>query len=151
MSEAGPRFEHRPPRPTVVRAAETTWSGFRAIWRPLLDTVYETLAGFPDVKKGENIMLYVPAEGGGLHFEVGVEADGAFDRAGEVVRSELPGGEVAVAVHRGPYENLGVTNEAIQAFCREQGRLLAGPSWEVYGDWYEDSSRLETEVCYLLR
>ncbi len=28
---------------------------------------------------------------------------------------------------------------------------LAGPRWEIYGDWHEDVSELETEVFYLLQ
>jgi hypothetical protein len=30
------------------------------------------------------------------------------------------------------------------------GRALAGPRWEVYGDWRDDPAELETEVYYLL-
>jgi hypothetical protein len=36
-------------------------------------------------------------------------------------------------------------------WCAEQGRPLAGPRWEIYGDWREDPAELETEVYYLLR
>jgi len=31
------------------------------------------------------------------------------------------------------------------------GRQLAGPRFEVYGDWRDDPAQLETEVYYLLR
>lgn len=27
---------------------------------------------------------------------------------------------------------------------------LAGINWEIYGDWNEDESKLETEIFYLL-
>jgi hypothetical protein len=30
-------------------------------------------------------------------------------------------------------------------------RALAPPSWEIYGDWTDDPSKLETTVVYLLR
>jgi hypothetical protein len=28
---------------------------------------------------------------------------------------------------------------------------IAGPNWEIYGDWTENPEELTTEVCYLLR
>jgi hypothetical protein len=28
--------------------------------------------------------------------------------------------------------------------------VLAGRSWEIYGDWSDDPSRLETTAAYLL-
>jgi len=27
---------------------------------------------------------------------------------------------------------------------------MAGPRWEIYGDWHEDATQLETEVYHLL-
>jgi effector-binding domain-containing protein len=62
----------------------------------------------------------------------------------------LPAGEVATAVHRGPYDRLGDTHQAIHDWCAGHERTLAGPRWEVYGDWHEDPAQLETEVYYLL-
>ncbi len=34
---------------------------------------------------------------------------------------------------------------------RRRGLELAGPRWEIYGDWREDPADLETEVYYLLQ
>jgi hypothetical protein len=36
------------------------------------------------------------------------------------------------------------------AWCRTHGRRVAGPSWEIYGHWTEDESRLRTDVYHLL-
>jgi hypothetical protein len=35
------------------------------------------------------------------------------------------------------------------AVVRKQ-TTLAAPRWEIYGDWTEDESALETEIAYLL-
>ncbi len=83
--------------------------------------------------------------------EVGVLAAARFAGEGRVVASELPGGEVATAVHRGDYARLGATHAAVRKFAVAHGRELAGPRWEIYGHWREDPSELETEIFWLLR
>jgi hypothetical protein len=41
------------------------------------------------------------------------------------------------------------TNRVI-AWCAEQGIERAGPRREVYGHWYDDWSRVTTELVYVL-
>ena len=47
--------------------------------------------------------------------EVGVLVSQPFEPHGRVVCSQLPGGEVATAVHRGDYGGLGATHDAVRA------------------------------------
>ena len=101
---------------------------------------------------GQNIFVY---RGGGtaddeVDIEFGVGIKTPFSSAGAVHYSELPVGEVATATHWGDYARLGATHEAVLAWCREHHRRLAGPRWEVYGHWTEDTARLRTDVYYLL-
>jgi effector-binding domain-containing protein len=44
-----------------------------------------------------------------------------------VIPSALPGGEVASAIHRGDYAELGVTHDAVREYAAAHGRELAGP------------------------
>jgi hypothetical protein len=39
----------------------------------------------------------------------------------------------------------------VSRWCAAEGRGLAGPRWEIYGDWHDDPAELRTEVYYLLR
>jgi hypothetical protein len=41
-------------------------------------------------------------------------------------------------------------HEAVLRWCAAEGRDLTGERWEVYGDWHEDPSLLETEIFYRL-
>jgi effector-binding domain-containing protein len=84
-----------------------------------------------------------------IDFEAGCLVDGPLEHGeGRVEAVELPGGEVAVAIHVGPYERLAETYEAVQRWVAEQGRTAGAPMWEVYLDDPDTTPRdaLRTEV-----
>jgi effector-binding domain-containing protein len=141
------------PQPTAVVRETTTWDAFPGLWRRLLDEVYGLVRGrrelspFDGPELWKNVMLYKDSQ---PDVEVGVLASGPFERAGRVEASELPGGRVAMSVHRGDYARLGDTHYAISAHVEAAGLKLAGPRWEIYGHWRENPDELETEIFYLL-
>ena len=133
--------------PTAVVAATTTWEPFPSLWKEMLDQVWAFLRSSDLRTDGLNIMLYkddVP------NVEVGVQVTRSFKPSGRVVPSRLPAGRVARTLHRGPYDRLDEPHRAIREWCVARSLALAGPRWEIYGDWREDPAQLETEVCYLL-
>jgi len=133
--------------PTAVVAATTTWERFPSLWKEMLDQVWAFLRSSDLRTDGHNIMLYkddVP------NVEVGVQVTRSFKPIGQVVPSRLPAGRVACTLHRGPYDRLDEPHRAIREWCAARSLALAGPRWEIYGDWREDPAQLETEVCYLL-
>ena len=142
------------PRPTAVVAETTTWSEFPWLWGQLLGEVYGFVRARPALATGtggelwQNVMLYKDQR---PDVEVGVLVSGPFEPAGRVILSELPGGEVATATHRGDYARLGDTHDAVRAHAAALGRELAGPCWEIYGHAPPDPSDAETEVFWLLR
>lgn len=148
------RFVRVDPRPTAVVAQTTTWAGFPNLWGLLLGEVYGFVRGRTDLATGsgeelwQNVMLYKDDR---PDVEVGVLVSGSFEPDGRVISSELPGGEVATAIHRGHFARLGVTHDAVRDEVVARGRELAGPRWEIYGHWRADPRELETEVFWLLR
>jgi len=40
---------------------------------------------------------------------------------------------------------------AVHSWALANKREFAGQSWEIYGDWTDDETRLETTLVYLLR
>jgi effector-binding domain-containing protein len=122
-------------------------------WRPALDEVWAFLRAHPGLHAGgHNVFLYHHAASRDLPMDVdfGVEVSRAFEPAGDVVPIETPAGEAAVAVHVGGYDQLGRAHDAIHAWRARESRRFAGTSWEIYGDWSDDPSKIETTVCYLL-
>jgi effector-binding domain-containing protein len=75
-------------------------------------------------------------------------------RNGEVGLSELPGGPVARTVHRGSYDGLSRTYDALHEWIHAQPGYDDGPgAWESYVDSPTDStdlSQLRTEVFWPL-
>ena len=103
------------------------------------------------IRGGRQLALYLDDE---INLEVGVELVRPFAGFGEVVGSSLPAGNVATAVHFGPYGGLHAAHEAIQGLAKAQGLALTGPNWEIYGHWEDawdrDPSLIRTDVFYLL-
>jgi hypothetical protein len=108
--------------------------------RELFDRFY---AGFKG-KGGLNIVLYPgPDVVGEFEIACGVQLE-------EGGNAFTPGGTVATTVYMGPYDRMKPAHEAIHRWARENGRQLAGPSWEVYGHWSDDPAKLRTDIFYLL-
>jgi len=142
------------PRPTAVVAQTTTWAEFPSLWGQMLAEVYGAVRDRRDLATGsggelwQNVMLYKDQR---PDLEIGVLVTGPFEPEGRVIASELPGGEVATATHRGDYARLGATHDAVREYATAQGRELAGPCWEIYGHGRADPREQETEVFWLLR
>jgi effector-binding domain-containing protein len=56
-----------------------------------------------------------------------------------------------MTTHIGSYSNLAGAHQAINSWCAAAGRTIGSCSWEIYGDWSDDETKLETQVVYLLR
>jgi hypothetical protein len=123
----------------IVRGLTTRATLPRNI-RKLFDEFY---AGFKE-KGGLNVVLY-PGSGTAGEFEIGCGVQ--VESGGNAV---TPAGLVATTVYFGPYDLMGPAHEAIHRWARESGHKLAGPSWEVYGHWSDDSAKLRTDIYYLV-
>jgi hypothetical protein len=108
--------------------------------RQLFDNFYAEFKG----KGGLNIVFYPGPDVAG-EFEIGCGVQ--LESGGN---ASTPAGLVATTVYFGPYERMGPAHEAIHRWARENGRTLAGPSWEVYGHWNDDPAKRRTDIFYLI-
>ncbi|MGZ4210301.1 MAG: GyrI-like domain-containing protein [Actinomycetota bacterium] len=76
---------------------------------------------------------------GVMKIEVGVPCAEPPEE-GALRSGTLPGGRVAVAIHKGSYDALGATYEALSKWIVEHGHVMAGPPREVYLTGPEDVS-----------
>jgi effector-binding domain-containing protein len=116
-----------------------------------LDQVYAAARRGAVALDGQNIFIYRSATPDELTVDFCVGVTAPFLAAGDVVPLETPSGLAAMTTHHGDYAALGEANAAILAWCRTNGRVRAGPSWEVYGHWHADSAELRTDVYYVLQ
>ncbi|MDQ4501214.1 GyrI-like domain-containing protein [Sinomonas sp. ASV322] len=123
-------------------------------WGPALGKVWEFIRSQPGLwTDGHNIFVYHHSNEPGepIVCEFGVEVTRTFETAGEVYATETPGGEAAVAVHRGPYDRMNEAYSAIGEWMAANRRESAGRSWEIYGDPTPDAADTETMVVRLLK
>jgi effector-binding domain-containing protein len=142
------------PRKLAAVRREVAPGAVGSAWEPALGKVWEFLRSQPDLRTdGHNIFLYhhPTQRGAPILCEFGVEVTRTFETAGEVYATETPGGEAAVAVHRGPYHRMHEAHEQIGRWMAAHRRESAGHSWEIYGDPTPDPADTETTVVHLLK
>lgn len=124
--------------------------------RPNFDKIYAFLSAAPALRAPEahNVILYRfdenPCDDGKIDVEFAVQVCDAFGPNHEVYPSATPARRAATALHVGPYDRLGIAHDAIIAWSSANNYVRAGICWEVYGDWNDDPSKLETRVYYLI-
>jgi effector-binding domain-containing protein len=121
-------------------------------WKPALDQVWVFLRANEGLHPGKNLFLYHHPErrNEAMNIDFGVQVARRFEPEGNVHCVETPAGEVATTIHIGPYERLADAHSAIHAWCAANHRKIAQASWETYGHWNSDPTKLETTIRYLL-
>jgi effector-binding domain-containing protein len=134
------QLKQLPEQPMAVVRGNATMANLPVRIGELFDQFY---AGFKG-KKGPNIVYYPGDVAGEFELACGVQ----LDQGGN---ASTPAGDVAATVHMGPYNQMKSAHVAIHEWVRANGRQIAGPSWEVYGDWSDDPAKLRTGIYYLLK
>ena len=139
------------PTPIAVARRSVTQSEIPAVMIPALDAVWAFVRG-RELETGHNVAVYDAGDGSDAGFTAwfGVQVAAAFDGDCSIDCAAMPNGVTAVATHIGLYNRLGETHRAVRAWCQEHGHALSGTSWEIYGDWTDDPTKLETTIGYLL-
>lgn len=148
------RVETVEPRKLAAVRRKVMIGDIARAFKPALDQVWAFLREHPDLRcDGHNLFLYHHGAGRSapLTVDFGVEVTESFEPAGEVFATQTPAGEAALALHVGSYGSLKTTHDAIHAWCSAHHRVIADASWEIYGDFTADESKLATTVAYLLK
>lgn len=90
----------------------------------------------------------------GMDVEVGWPVATPFAGDGEIHASSLPAGPAAVATYYGPYDGIASAYAAVQTWCADHGREVAGPPWESYftdPNGEPDQSKWRTDVHFPVR
>lgn len=137
--------------PMAAVASRVPQDGLADAIRASLDKVYAILRAGDYGPLGCNAVYYAPQPAPGpMDVKIGVRLQRPFAATGEVAPAETPAGEVSHIVYYGEYWKMRPAHEAAKAAARAQGRRITGASWEVYGDWSDDWSKVRTDIYYLL-
>lgn len=127
------------------------WIGPRSLGRIRDLFPYTWLKTAPVQQVGHNYAIYERGTHKDLLVRAGFPVSGPFAETASAKPFTLAAGKAAHALHVGPYSELHRTYARLDAWCREQGLVLSGQSWELYGDWHDDASKLETGLYYRIK
>ncbi|HVY84644.1 MAG TPA: GyrI-like domain-containing protein [Caulobacterales bacterium] len=148
------RIETATPRLIAAVRRQVRIGEIAGAWKPALDEVWAFLGRHPGLAgpNGHNVFLYhhPTRREDPMDIDFGVEVSRPFLGEGAISMVPTPAGEVATTLHVGPYAQLPEAHRAIHTWCATNGKRIGGKSWEIYGDWNEDETKLETEVVYSL-
>jgi AraC family transcriptional regulator len=100
---------------------------------------------------GQPLARYYRYDRDVVELDAGIRVTPGGEGNGVVAVKELPGGDVALGVHVGPYTKLKETYDALAAWLAQQGRTPREAPWEVYVTdpaAEPDSSRWQTEIYW---
>jgi effector-binding domain-containing protein len=130
----------------AVTQAEVARSQISSRIRGMFDIVYSWLRTSGVRQIGHNYALYDQCTPQELRVQVGFPISGHFADTDQVKCVELAAGRAAHATHVGSYAELHLTYKALTKWCIQESVPVSGQSWEVYGDWHDDPSRLTTDI-----
>ena len=117
------------PRKLAAVRREVAPGAVGSAWGPAVGKVWDFIRCQPGLRTdGHNIFLYhhPTRPGAPILCDFGVEVTRTFEAAGEVYATETPGGEAAVAIHRGPYNRMDEAHDAIRKWMGQTGGSLRG-------------------------
>jgi effector-binding domain-containing protein len=125
-----------------------TWANLRPMIRAQFDRLYKPGALVPG--HGHNFILYRDETKEGCSMTVGVldRQPGGADP--DVKSVHIPGGRVITATHWGDYGKMRSTYDAINAELAAKSLKRIWHSLEIYGDWFDDLSKVRTDIYIYL-
>ncbi|CAN5250371.1 GyrI-like domain-containing protein [soil metagenome] len=140
-------------QPVMAIRAQTTKSGVPDLLRDLLPEVSKYLDEQGVHPTGPPFARWFRFEDEGVDVQAGMPVSGPIAGKDRITAGELPGGQVAMAWHTGPYDTLSETYERLHDWIHGQGRDDSEAPWEVY--WTDpeetpDSSQWRTQIVWPL-
>ena len=153
MPLQSPEIVTHTPQPTAAVRGSVAAEGIAAFYDSAYGKVAQALGRQGVQPAGAAFGYYLSPPTERFDLEAGFPTATPISGDGDVVASELPGGEVARAIHAGGYESLGDSWGDLMAWTAEQGRTPEGRMWEVYltePTPETDPATLRTELYLLL-
>ena len=88
-----------------------------------------------------------------LDVEIGLPVEEPLSGKDDTQASQVPGGKLALALHTGPYGDIGPAYDALIQFAKEQGCEPTGVSFEFYLNDPQETAQenLQTQIVFPLK
>lgn len=138
-------------RPVMSARRKSTQAELKTVFHEVLPAAFQHILASGGQPAGAPFARYHTWEENNVDVEAGIPVTQPIAGSGEIVASELPGGQMAVVDHFGPYEGLHAGYEALHRWMAENGYKAAGAPFEIY--WTDpgeepDQSKWRTEILY---
>jgi len=154
-------FRELDPQPTVVVRVSAPTPSLGELFDLHLPNIADRIADLGGEPTGAPFARYHDYSAESVDVEIGIPVrapvanlrDVGEAEPGEVATGQLPGGRVAITVHRGDYEGLNATYGKLDEWIRAQGLAPGAGPWESYIDdptEVDDPAQLRTEVIWPL-
>lgn len=124
------------------------WADLAKTIRPLFDRLYKPGVLAPG--HGHNFILYRDETKEGCMMTVGILDRQSAGADPDVKPIQIPGGRVITATHWGDYSTMRATTDAIGVELKAKNLQRIWTSLEVYGDWFDDVSKVRTDIYLYL-
>ena len=95
---------------------------------------------------GACYVVYDEFETSAMRMRAGFVVGDTIPDTEEISVMRLPAAKTAHTTHSGSYDGIPAAHEAIRQFCIDNKYQEQELSWEIYGEWSEDESKLVTDV-----
>lgn len=131
---------------TLIAAVGTVadHSEIPAMITQLLDQVWAHIRGHNIEGTGHNVIVY---RNEGTELTGGVQVpDDTPEPAAPLVLASTPGGRAVRLRHVGPYARIPESIQVLFGWCADNQVPIVEPTWEIYGDWDDDETKLVTDL-----
>lgn len=134
-------------RPTAIVSADLDLDELETWLGQAFGQVAEHLDAAGIAPAGPPFARYHRIAGRRFHVEAGFPVARSLTSSNGVEGSRLPGGDVAITTHIGPYDDLAATYDALGRWIASRNATPAGDPWEIYFNGPEDPpSEWRTDV-----
>ena len=140
-------------RPTISRRTRTSIDQLPQLMGQIYGAIMQYLGEMGAYPTGAPFAAYHNMDMQDLDVEIGFPISKALPAKDDLLPGELPGGEAASCIHKGPYDGIGPAHEALMQFIGAQGRESTGVSYEFYVDDPQQvpPEKVRTEIVFPLQ
>ena len=81
-----------------------------------------------------------------MRMRAGFAVSQDISESDDVKVMQMPANTTAHTTHYGSYDGIPAAHQAVREWCAANGHEELDMSWEIYGEWYEDESKLVTDI-----